>query len=364
MKALIVGTSFLPNYGGPALSVSGLARALAEAGVTVGLWAPDGSALTSSILGPHFPARRLGGSPEQAIKQLGQPDVLHDSGIWLPHNHSLAKLAKDHDIPRIVSLRGMVAPWALNYRKWKKRLAWHLYQKRDLQLAQYHHATADEEAAHVKRLGLGVPICVVSNGIDLPAALPNSEAHGLMASPDRRRIALFLSRIHPVKGVPMLIEAWTRVRPAGWELHLAGPDETGHVSQIQAQIKACGLSDRVHILGPVSAAQKATVFAQADLFVLPTHSENFGMVIAEALAHGVPVLTTKGAPWPMLADRRCGWWVEASAEGIVDGLMAATSCVPEELCAMGQRGRALIEEQFCWPRIGERFVTLYEDLLR
>jgi glycosyltransferase involved in cell wall biosynthesis len=203
---------------------------------------------------------------------------------------------------------------------------------------------------------------VVPNGMDLP--VPDGKRHALTAGPDRRRIALFLSRIHPVKGLPMLIEAWARLRPAGWELHIAGPDESGHLLHVQAQIKAGGLSDSVRILGPVSAAQKSTVFAQADLFVLPTHSENFGMVIAEALAHGVPVLTTKGAPWPMLTDRRCGWWVEANAEGIADGLMAATSCAPAELCAMGQRGRALIQEQFGWPRIGERFVTLYEDLLR
>ena len=364
MKALIVGTSFLPNYGGPAFSVSGLARALVEAGVAVGLWAPDGSIHTSPILGPQFPAQRLGGSLEGALEQFGRPDVLHDNGIWLSHNHALAKLAEARSIPRIVSLRGMVAPWALNYRRWKKRLAWRLYQKRDLLVAQYHHATADEEAAHIERLGLGVPICVVPNGMHLPTLPPDDGTHVWKADPNRRRIALFLGRIHPIKGLPMLIEAWTRLRPSAWELHIAGPDETGHLSQIEAQIKAGQLSDKVLILGPVSDTAKPAVFAQADALVLPTHSENFGMVIAEALAHGIPVLTTKGAPWPMLNERKCGWWVDASVDGIADGVAALTSCTPAELRAMGQRGQALIQEQFGWPRVGERFVALYEKVIR
>ena len=116
MKVFIAGTSLLPSYGGPAFSVSRLATALTEAGAEVGLWAPDQSAGFTSLLAAQSSVRRLTGTEAEALDSFGEPDILHDNGIWRPHNHRLAALAESHDIPRVVSTRGMLEPWAINHK--------------------------------------------------------------------------------------------------------------------------------------------------------------------------------------------------------------------------------------------------------
>ena len=137
----------------------------------------------------------------------------------------------------------------------------------------------------------------------------------------------------------MLIEAWARVRPQGWCLQIAGPDEAGcQGSSWKRRSTTAGLSAVVSFLGPVEGPRKQAAFLEADLFVLPTRSESFGMGIAEALAHGLPVLTTTGAPWPMLVEHGCGWWVEPTVDGIAEGLRDATSRDADALRAMGDEG--------------------------
>ena len=118
----------------------------------------------------------------------------------------------------------------------------------------------------------------------------------------------------------MLIEAWVRLRPEGWRLRIAGPDEAGHRAEIEALVIRHRLAGVVSFLGPVEGKAKTDAYRTADLFILPTHSENFGMVVAEALSYGVPVLTTHGAPWSELETERCGWWVEPTVDGILSGL--------------------------------------------
>jgi glycosyltransferase involved in cell wall biosynthesis len=161
----------------------------------------------------------------------------------------------------------------------------------------------------------------------------------------------------------MLIEAWARVRPNGWRLQIAGPDEGGHRMQVENAVFAAGITEFVSFIGPVAAQKKEAVFSNADLFVLPSHSENFGLVVAEALAHGLPVLTTTGAPWSMLAERGCGWWVDATDDHIAAGLRQATSCDADQLNAMGARGREWVRAEFSWQRVAKEFITTYEGLL-
>ena len=105
----------------------------------------------------------------------------------------------------------------------------------------------------------------------------------------------------------MLIDAWARVRPEGWLLRIAGPDEAGHQKQLEGAVSAADLSEIVSFTGPVESQMKKSAFLDADLFVLPSHSESFGMVVAEALAYSVPVLTTTATPWSILRERGCGW---------------------------------------------------------
>ena len=338
--------------------------ALTEAGVEVGLWAPDQSAAATPLLPAESPVQRLTGTETEALDKFGMTDVLHDNGLWLSHNHRLAEIAAERGIPRVVSTRGMLQPWAMSHKRWKKRLAWRFYQRHDLKRARGHHTTGDAEANNLLRLRLGVPVCMIPNGVDVPA-ISRSERTPVGEITDRTgaRIALFLGRIYPVKGLPMLIEAWARVRPVGWLLQVVGPDEAGHRAEVEKAVSAAGLGEVISFVGPLEGQAKTRAFFDADLFVLPTHSESFGMVVAEALAHGLPVLTTTGAPWPMLPEHGCGWWVDPTVDGIADGIRQATALDSATLHTMGAKGRALVAAEFGWERVAKEFVSLYEELI-
>src|SRR6202453_3816055 len=257
MKVFVAGTSLLPSYGGPAFSVSRLATALTEAGAEVGLWAPDQSAGFTSLFAAQSSVRRLTGTEAQALDSFGEPDILHDNGIWRPHNHRLAVLAEKHDIPRVVSTRGMLEPWAINHKSLKKRLAWFVYQRRDLKQARCHITTAEAEAKNLKHFGLAAPITPVPNGVDLPEERPRVLSSGVeMSAVGGARIALFLGRVYAIKGLPMLIEAWARARPEGWILQIAGPDEAGDRKQVEKAVSAAGLAQVVSFIGALEYGRK------------------------------------------------------------------------------------------------------------
>lgn len=355
VRVFLAGTSLVRAYGGPAYSVSRLAVALAQAGVDVGLWAPDQSAATTPFLPAASAVQRLTGTEAVALDQFGKTDVLHDNGIWMAHNHKLAQLAARRGLPRMVSTRGMLEPWAVNHKRMKKRIAWMLYQQRDLTRARGLHATAETEADNLERLRLGIPLHVIPNGVDLPQTVTGHATNEL-------RTALFLGRIYPVKGLPMLIEAWERVRPTGWVLKIAGPEESGHRTLLEKQVSATNLGGNISFLGELDGQAKGAALFSADLLVLPTHSESFGMAVAEALAHGLPVLTTTGAPWPMLEQCDCGWRVAPTVDGIAEGLRQATSSDAGTLRAMGDRGRKLVAMEYAWEKVANQFVSLYSSI--
>ena len=154
------------------------------------------------------------------------------------------------------------------------------------------------------------------------------------------------------------------MRPRGWRLVIAGPDEARHQEEIVRAVAAPDLRDVVSFAGALYGEVKQSALFAADLLVLPSHSESFGMVVAEALAHGVPVLTTTGTPWSGLRERGAGWWVEATVDGIAEGLRQAASKPPEALRAMGERGRAWMTADYSWEQVAKRFVRLYEGLLQ
>jgi glycosyltransferase involved in cell wall biosynthesis len=163
----------------------------------------------------------------------------------------------------------------------------------------------------------------------------------------------------------MLFEAMAQLsnRLEDWLLVIAGPDEADHQRELEQLREKLGLSSRVIFVGPLHGAKKREAFAAADVFVLPTHSENFGIVIAEALGAGVPVITTKGAPWEDLQTHQCGWWVDACTDAICKALLEATRRPKEELVTMGQRGKMLVSEKYTWPKVAEQSVHLYKWLL-
>jgi glycosyltransferase involved in cell wall biosynthesis len=356
MKIFLSGTSFRSSYGGPARSVSRLAEALATTGAEVGLWSADGSVIDTPFLGAHSAVRRLGGSEKEALEVFGKPDIFHDNGIWLPHNHRLAALASARDLPRVVSTRGMLEPWAMNHKRWKKRLAWALYQRADLCAASCHHVTSPGEAATVRGHHCQVAVREIPNGVDLPDLSAGQSPR------ERERVVLFVGRIYPVKGLPMLAEAWAKVRPAGWTVKIVGPDEAGHRGEVEEILKGLKIADDFVFTGELDGPEKRDAYASASLFILPSHTENFGMAIGEALAHGLPVIATHGTPWQVIESEGCGWWCPTTAEGLAAALEPATASSAETLREMGARARALVERNFSWHQVALDFAALYREL--
>lgn len=309
----------------------------------------------------HSPiALRLGWPLRHALHNLIQDrefSLIQNHGLWLPVNHWVSRFARKHRIAMIAQPHGMLEPWAMNHKAWKKRLAWNLYQRRDLESAAVLHATSQREAENFRQLGLRPPIAIIPHGTDLPEWRDLADPKGLP------RKILFLSRIHPVKGLLNLVQAWQIVKPAGWKMIIAGPDEGGHQKIVEAAIQHAGLQDEFEFTGSVYGDDKEALYRSADVFVLPTFSENFGLVVAEALACGVPVITTKGAPWQGLHTHRCGWWIDIGVEPLVVALREAMNLPPDTLRDMGRRGRAYVERDFGWPGIAEQMLSVYRWVL-
>jgi glycosyltransferase involved in cell wall biosynthesis len=181
-----------------------------------------------------------------------------------------------------------------------------------------------------------------------------------------RRILLFMSRIEPTKGVSTLARAWSELaaRFPDWALLIAGPDERGHGDEVARLVAAGGAADQTIMAGPLYDHDRERAYLSASLFILPTKSENFGMVIAEALARGVPAITTRGAPWQAIEAEGCGWWVDSDLAGIRGALGDALAQPPERLAAMGRRGRAWVAAEYSWDRVAAEMTDLYAWLLR
>ncbi|HYC37532.1 MAG TPA: glycosyltransferase [Usitatibacter sp.] len=354
MKIFLAATSLASAYGGPARSVARLAESLADED-DVGLWSADGSRPSPA----SGRLRWLPGALDSAFGAFGTPDVIHDNGIWLPHNHCLAVRARSLSIARVVSTRGMLEPWARSHKAIRKALAWAGYQRRDLARAGCLHATASSEAANLLKLGLNVDIRTIPNGVDVPPPMGATASQRVR----RQRIALFLGRICPIKGLEMLVRAWSIARPAGWILRIAGPDEAGHRAVVEHEVAAAGLAQAVEFIGTVDDSFKTRVFHSADILVLPSYSESFGMSAAEALAHGVPVLATRGTPWSSLIEHSCGWWVDTTEQGLSEGLREVAATSAEELLAMGSRGRDYVASELGWSSVARRFRQLYAELM-
>lgn len=366
LYAAQIVASLANEAAGPSYSVRRLAESLAERGMrsevlSVGERASDiGSERVFPARLSHAPVvGRLLVSPalRAAVAEAAADGaVLHNHGLWLMPNVYPGLIAKHQGTPLIVSPRGMLGPAALQFSRLKKKVFWNIAQGPALRTVSCLHATAPEEAEDIRAFGLRAPIAVIPNGIDVPQERIRKRPR----PSGEPRTLLHLGRIHPKKGIDRLLRAWARVEPAhpDWNLRIVGPDEGGHTNSLRNLARQIQLK-RVTFDGPLYASEKQAAYEQADLFVLPTLNENFGMVVAEALANGIPAICSKGAPWAGLETERCGWWIDHGPEPMAAALDTALGLPDAERAAMGARGRAWMARDFGWDGIADRMAQVY-----
>lgn len=365
MKAIHVVPGISKEASGPSYSVVRLCESLIENGQDVTLAALDGATLPepSNFL-KTFPVgwgpRRLGRSP--AMRQWlaekaasGAVDVIHNHSLWMMPNVYAGQVAQRSNVPLVVSPRGTLSRWAMQSGSPLKRVFWPALQRPALRATECFHATADSEYEDIRRMGFRQPVAVVPNGIDIPELLPKAKRN--------YRTLLFLGRIHPIKGLDLLLPAWRAVqdRCPQWQLQIAGPDNRGYLGEMRSLAGELRVQ-RVEFSGPLVGARKWQAYRDADLFILPTYSENFGMAVAEALAQECPAIVTRGAPWQGLEREHCGWWVNNSLDELIKTLFEAMTASETVRMEMGARGRSWMRREFDWLSISESMMEVYQWL--
>lgn len=307
--------------------------------------------------GPGFGAGPIARGVREAT-----PDIVHLHGIWGPASRAVSLLGRDDPrLPLVISPRGMLEPWALRQRRVRKAIAWMAWMRAIVRQADCLHALCEEEAVALAALAPGRPICVIPNGIDLPAARSRG------GEPSDPRLLVFIGRLHPKKGLRELLRGWARAetaRASGWRLVIAGWDDGGYEAGLKAQASSSGLGDSVDFIGPVFGNDKAALVQRASAFVLPSLSEGLPMAVLEAWSHGLPVLMTDECHLAIGFEAGAAVRIEPTAENIAHRLAQVT--LEMSLNArreMGARGRALVEERFTWSRAGEKMANVYQWLL-
>jgi glycosyltransferase involved in cell wall biosynthesis len=364
--------SLAREAGGPSYSVPALASALWRIGVPARVrYILDTEVELKDVLegrscghlarsGPLGRFLRSSPSLARAIERDAQAGaILHTHGLWLAPNIYPARTKRRARarVKIVHSPRGMLGTAALAISAYKKKLCWLIAQRAALSLADCIHATAFSEYHEIRGAGLSNPVAVIPNGIDLP---------DLGWAPRVRNednVVLSLGRIHPKKGLDRLLQAWVGVEREfpKWRLRIVGPSEIDHDQQLRALAIELGLQ-RVSIEGPIYGAEKTAAMRGADLFVLSTLNENFGLTVAESLAVETPVISTKGAPWAGLESERCGWWIDQGVEPLRFALRTAIEAPHEQRIEMGKRGRSWMAREFGWDRVAAEMCDVYRWL--
>ena len=275
--------------------------------------------------------------------------VVHGHGFYVWPNAVIGRLARQRGIPLVYHPHGMLEPWILSRSRGKKRVAHWLFENANFKVARLWRALTSREADQVRAQGVRAPVIVIPNGID-PVPF-----RGIRQPARPVRQALFLGRLHPKKGLDLLVAAWAKLGSAvrEWELVIAGPDENGYRTRVEAQVRSAGLEHCVHLVGPVSGEAKLARLAAAELFVLPSYSEGFPMAVLEAMASGVPVLATEECNMPDVAAHGAGWLCRAEAGSVADTLLRALEAGDQERKDRGAAGQRLVAEKYSWPRLAE-----------
>jgi glycosyltransferase involved in cell wall biosynthesis len=360
------------QHGGPSRSVQALARAQSALGQSVELLAtaldapPEGvasagGALRIRVLRRDAPDRIC---PSAGLKKAllsGACDVVHHHALWLRTLDYAHRAALAHRAPLIVSPRGMMAPWAWNHHRWRKAAAALFLHPGALRAVSGWHATSEQEAKDIAALGFRQPVCVAPNGVSAPREekLEAARRHWMarLPQPAPKRVALFYSRFHRKKRLIELLDLWAAIPAPDWHLLVVGIPGEYSVADIADEIAKRGISGRASVHDGTDAPPP---YAVASLFLLPSHDENFGLVIAEAMAASVPVVVTDTTPWREAAARNLGWCISWSAYSAT--LRQALDCSGDQLRQQGEASRQWILESFSWEKSAAKLIAFYGEL--
>jgi len=287
------------------------------------------------------------------------PDVFHTNSCWMPVSALTAIWAKEAGYKVVYTPHGMLEPWCMNRNRWKKIPAIGLFQRKGLQISDLVHATSELERQNLLKLGWNSKVCIIPNCVQIDQ-IP------LKSSWKRTKTILYLSRIHPKKGIPFLIDAVSALKEQlkGYRVRVVGPGEEKYIEVLKTMVQESGIGDILQFEPPVFDSAKWELYRMADLFVLPSFSENFGIVVAESLASGTPVITTHGTPWEDLETYHCGWWIEVGSDTLVGALKSFLSCEDSDLKEMAKRGRELVQEKYTSEAVANAMLLMYESLIK
>lgn len=375
MKILHVSPSFYPTsaYGGTIRSSYGLCRGLAQLGCEVRVLTTDTDGIGRNLDVPtdrevevdglrvrycHKLLRNsvsldLLGALRECIRWA---DVVHLIAVYsFPTFPTLAYCRKLRK-PLVWSPRGSLQRWQGSTRVLPKFLWEQICAKLALTEKLWLHTTSDEEAKQSQARFPDVRAVVIRNGVDIPDQIETTDAPGRIL-----RIT-YLGRLHPIKGIENLLEACGLMDGdhESWHLKIAGTGEGDYPNTLRSKVSNLKLQQKVEFLGEVSGAAKEHLFANSDIVVAPSYVENFGMVIAESLAHAVPVIAGRGTPWEGLQTNGCGLWVENDPHTLAAAIREIRSMPLRE---MGRRGRCWMQREFSWQSVSRQMLTVYQECL-
>lgn len=331
--------------------------------------APD-EVYSGSATPQIFPLGRLRWAVDTTLRKrleglIRKSDAVQIHGIWQEHCSAAVDLAQASGRPYLIAAHGMLEPWALKSKGWKKQLYWQLVERRRLQGALCLRALTAAEAEQYRALGLRVPVAVIPNGVTVPAVVTPEPFFQRYPELRGRKIVLFLGRLHAKKGIHMLCQSWAKVCREFPDSHLvvAGPDFDGIQSVLEGQLHRDGAASRVTFSGMLRGDEKWGALSAADAFVLPSYSEGFSVAVLEALGVGLPVIVSKSCYFPEVQKYRCGWIVDPQPGPLEVALRECLSVSTTEKEAMGFRARRLIAERFSWPTIGENTAAVLDWML-
>lgn len=303
---------------------------------------------------PHLSKRAF----LRVLRQV-RPDVFHTNSCWEPLSSYCLLWARDAGCPTVYTLHGMMEPVIMRRHYYsRKRPALLLYQGRSLRAADCVVATAQRERDNFLALGYNSKVTIIPNAMRTTDIV-------MKATWKPTRSMLFLSRIHPLKGVDVLLEAIASVRTMipGYLLTIAGSGEITYMNSLKEKARRLGVADMVRFVGVVTGDAKWELYRTADFFILPTYTENFAMVVTEAMASGTPVITTREAPWSVLETDGCGRWVSLDVKALADAILSMAAKSEAELEAMGLAARMVVERDYSTAHMADMMVSLYNTLI-